>query len=61
MSDSNDESELGARRATGIVNALTDVDETRCSDCGRTVDVSDAENTGRVVERLEEHRRRHHE
>lgn len=51
--------ELAARRAEGIVNALTDHDETTCSDCGETVDLSGATDPMAVVLALEEHRKSH--
>lgn len=53
--------ELNARRATGIVHALTDEDTTHCSDCGGEIDVSGAETTMEVVMVLEKHRKENHE
>jgi uncharacterized protein with PIN domain len=44
------------RRAVGIVRALTKQDETRCSDCGEMIDVSDADEEMEVVGELEAHR-----
>lgn len=52
--------ELDARRAEGIVHALTDRDTTACSDCGREIDVSEAETPMEVVIVLEQHRNAHH-
>lgn len=45
-----------SRRAEGIVNALTDRDSTKCSDCGEEIDVSSAETPMEVVADLEAHR-----
>lgn len=52
---------LDARRATGIVNALTDEDTTHCSDCGGEIDVSEADSAMQVVMVLEKHRKENHE
>jgi hypothetical protein len=52
-------SELDARRAEGIVNALTDQKTATCSDCGETVDVSEATDPMSVVVALERHRKTH--
>jgi len=47
---------LDERRAEGIVNALTEHDETGCSDCGETIDLSSATDPMAVVCELEAHR-----
>jgi len=53
---------LDARRATGIVKALASGgDEITCSDCGGTVDVSEAESEIEVLAVLENHRQESHE
>lgn len=54
-----DSEQLDERRALGIVQALTDHDEAGCSDCGATVDVSEAETPDDVSRTLEQHRQRH--
>lgn len=56
----NDDSRarLEQNRAARIVNALVDQEQTRCNDCGEVIDVSDATNTGLVVEALENHRQK---
>jgi len=46
---------LDENRALGIVTALTEQDETRCSDCGKLVDVSEATTEIEVVQALEQH------
>lgn len=51
MTDSLDE-----RRAEGIVNALTERDETTCSECGGTIDLFGATDPMSVVAELEAHR-----
>jgi len=55
MSNDQQQDRLAQNRAVGIVNALVDQDETGCSDCGERIDVSDADTTGAVVEKLEQH------
>lgn len=52
-------SDLDARRAEGIVNALTDQETATCSDCGGTIDVSEATDPMSVVVELEKHRKTH--
>jgi hypothetical protein len=52
-------SELDTRRAEGIVNALTDKETATCSDCGETIDVSEAKDPMSVVMTLEKHRQTH--
>lgn len=52
-------SELEARRAEGIVHALTDQETATCSDCGETIDVSEATDPMSVVVALEKHRKTH--
>ena len=49
---------LAQRRAAGIVEALTDEEDTTCSDCGGSVDLSGADTTAEVVEELEKHRQK---
>jgi len=49
------QSEVDARRAEGIVNALTDQDSCRCT-CGAEIDVSGATTSMEVVVVLEKHR-----
>jgi hypothetical protein len=50
---------LDARRAEGIVHALTEQDTATCSDCGATIDVSEATDPMSVVVTLENHRKTH--
>jgi len=50
---------LDARRAEGIVHALTDQETATCSDCGETIDVSEATDPMSVVVALENHRNTH--
>jgi len=52
-------SDLDTRRAEGIVHALTDQETATCSDCGETIDVSEALDPMSVVVALEEHRKTH--
>jgi len=47
---------LDENRALGIVTALTEQDETRCSDCGNMIDVSEATTEMEVVQALAQHR-----
>jgi len=52
-------SQLDANTAEGIVHALTDEDTVTCSDCGETLDVSEATDPMAVVVELEKHRQTH--
>jgi len=52
-------SDFDARRAEGIVYALTDQETATCSDCGETIDVSEAKDPMSVVVTLEQHRKTH--
>jgi len=51
--------DLDAHRAEGIVHALTDQQTATCSDCGETIDVSEATDPMSVVVTLEQHRKTH--
>lgn len=50
---------LDSRRAEGIVHALTEQETATCSDCGKSIDVSEATDPMAVVVQLEEHRKTH--
>ena len=52
-------SEFDARRAEGIVHALTDQETATCSDCGGEIDVSEATDPMSVIVVLEQHRKTH--
>ena len=51
-----------ANLAEAIVNIAAETDgEIGCSDCGKSVDFSDAETTGQVLATVQAHRERYHE
>lgn len=50
---------MDSRKALEMVDSLIEQDEYHCTDCGETVDISEAQSQLSVVVALEEHRQEH--